>query len=44
MRCRACFTIIVRLAIVDGPSMRHTLENSDALLVSNLFFERNMAI
>ncbi|MFY9382208.1 MAG: signal peptidase I [Eubacteriales bacterium] len=33
------FTIIVRLAIVDGPSMRHTLENSDALLVSNLFFE-----
>lgn len=33
------FTLIVRLAIVDGPSMRHTLENSDALLVSDLFFE-----
>ncbi|HPU18067.1 MAG TPA: signal peptidase I [Bacillota bacterium] len=33
------FTLIVRLAIVDGPSMRHTLENSDALLVSDLLFE-----
>ena len=33
------FTFIVRLAIVDGPSMMNTLEDSDALIVSDLAFE-----
>ncbi len=33
------FTFFVRLAVVDGPSMRQTLEHGDVLIVSDLFYE-----
>ncbi len=33
------FTFFVRLAVVDGPSMRQTLEHGDVLVVSDLFYE-----
>ncbi len=33
------FTFVIRLAVVDGPSMNQTLNHGDALIVSDLAFE-----
>jgi len=32
------FTFVIRIAYVDGPSMKYTLQNKDSLIVSNLFY------
>jgi len=33
------FTFVMRIAIVNGPSMKETLHGKDALVVSNLFYK-----
>jgi len=33
------FTFALRMVTVDGPSMRHTLEDKDRLIISNLFYK-----